>query len=60
MWLDNCLSFNAHIGERLGKAKIAKSRIRRLNKTYGPPLRMIRQIQVMVIKSVALYGAEIW
>lgn len=35
MWLNNCLNFNAHINKKLEKAKIAKFRIKKLNKTYG-------------------------
>lgn len=60
MWLDSHLSFNTHISERLGKAKIAEFRIKWLSKTYGLPPAMVRQIQVAVVQLVALYGAEIW
>ena len=60
MWLDSRLSFNAHISERLGKAKIAESRIRGLSKAYGLPPALVRRIQVAAVQSVALYGAEIW
>ena len=60
MWLDNGLSFGAHINERLEKAKIAESRIKGSSKTYGLPPALVRRIQVAAVQSVALYGAEIW
>lgn len=60
MWLDNHLSFNTYISERLGKVKIAEFKIKWLSKTYELLPAIVRQIQVAAVQLVALYGAEIW
>lgn len=59
MWLDSYLNFNAHISKRLNKAKIAKSKIYRINKIYRLPSTIVKQIQVAAIQLIALYNAEI-
>lgn len=59
MWLDSCVSFNAHISKRFGKAMIAKSKIKGLNKTYRQFLGQVQQIQVAAVQLVVLYDTEI-
>lgn len=60
MWFDSQLTFNSHINEKLRKAKIAKSKIKGLSKTYRLSLALVQRIQIAVVQFIALYGAEIW
>ncbi len=60
VWLDSQLKFTAHINERVRRARVAKIQIKSLTKTYGLVPGLVRQIQLAVVQSTALYGAELW
>ena len=60
IWLDSQLKFNAHINEKLQKARTAEIQIKGLTQTYGLAPALIRRIQIAVVQSIALYGAELW
>ena len=60
VWLDGQLKFSAHINERIRRARIAEIQIKDLTKTYGLMPGLVRRIQLAVVQSTALYGAELW
>ena len=60
MRLYSYLNFGSHNRERLKRAKTAEARIRGLSKIYGLPPALVRRIQIAVVQSVVLYGAELW
>ena len=60
IWLDSGLSFKAHYQTRLQKAKAAENRLKSISGTYGLSPGLVRRIQIAVVQSIALYGAEIW
>jgi hypothetical protein len=60
IWLDSGLSFKAHYRTRLQKAKAAENRLKSISGTYGLSPGLVRRIQIAVVQSIALYGAEIW
>ena len=60
VWLDSQLKFTSHINERVRRARTAEIQIKGLTKTYGLVPSLIRRIQLSVVQSTALYGAELW
>lgn len=60
VWLDSQLKFNAHVNEKLQKARTAEIQIKRLTRTYGLAPALLRLIQIAVIQFIAFYGAELW
>lgn len=60
VWLDSQLKFNAQINEKFQKARTAEIQIKSLTQTYGLAPALIKRIQIAVIQSIALYGAELW
>ena len=60
VWLDSQLKFTSHINERVRRARTAEIWIKSLTRTYGLTPRLVRQIQIAVVQSTALYGAEVW
>ena len=60
VWLDSQLKLTSHINERMRRARIAEIQIRSLTKTYGLVPGLVRRIQLAVVQSTALYGAELW
>lgn len=59
IWLDSQRKFIAYINARLTKVKKVEIRVKRLNDIYKLALRLIKQIQIAAIQSVALYGAKL-
>ena len=60
IWLDSPLKFTSHIHERVRTARTTEILIKGLTKTYGFVPSLVRQIQLSVVQSTALYGAELW
>ncbi len=60
MWLDSQLKITSHINERVRRARVAEIQIKGLTKTYGLVPGLVRRIQLSVVQSTALYGAELW
>ena len=60
VWLDSELKFTSHINERVRRARTAKVQIKGLTKAYGLVPGLVRRIQLSVVQSTALYGAELW
>ncbi len=60
VWLDSQLKFTSHINERVKRARTAEILIKGLTKTYGLVPGLVRRIQLSVVQSTALYGAELW
>ena len=60
VWLDSHLKFISHINERVRRARAAEIQIKDLTCTYGLVPGLVRQIQLAVVQSTALYGAELW
>ncbi len=60
VWLDSQLKSTSHINERVRKARTAEIQIKGLTKTYGLVPSFVRRIQLLVVQSTALYGAELW
>ena len=60
VWLDSQLKFTSHINERVRRARTAEIQIKGLTKTNGLVPGLIRRIQLSVVQSTALYGAELW
>ena len=60
VWLDSQLKFTLHINERVRRARTAKIQIIGLTQTYGLMPGLVRQIQLALVQSTALYGAELW
>lgn len=60
IWLDNQLSFTAHVNERMEKARAAEVNIKGLSKIHGLPPALVQRFQIAAVQSIALYGAELW
>ena len=60
IWLNSELKFTAHVNEKFQRARTAEIQIKGLTRTYGLAPALIRRIQIAVIQSIALYGAELW
>lgn len=60
MWLDSQLKFIPHINKKMKRAQAAEIQIKDLTKIHGLVLGLVRQIQLAVIQSTTLYGAELW
>ena len=60
VWLDSQLRLTSHINERVKRARTAEILIKGLTKTYGLVPGLVRRIQLSVVQSMALYGAELW
>ena len=60
IWLDSQLKFTAHVNEKFQRACTAEIQIKGLTRTYGLAPALIRRIQIVVVQSIALYGAELW
>ena len=60
VWLDSKLKFTSHINERRGRARTAEVQIKRLTRTYCLVPGLVRRIQLSVVQSTAVYGAELW
>ena len=60
MWLDIQLKFTSYISKKVKRAQTAEIFIKGLTKTYGLVLGLICQIQLLVVQSTTLCGAELW
>jgi hypothetical protein len=60
VYLDHSLNFTAHRNEVVAKAKSAEGRLRSLINKFGIPPVSARNVQVAVVQSTLLYGAELW
>ncbi len=60
MWLDSQLKFTSHINEIVKRDRTAEIQIKRLTRKYGLVPGFVRRIQLLVVQSIALYGAELW
>lgn len=60
VWLDSQLKFTSHINERVRRARAAEIQIKELTRTYDLVPGLVRQIQLSVVQSTALYGVELW
>ena len=60
IWLDAGLDLKEHYKIRLQKAQQAENRLRSISSTYGLAAGLVRRVQIAVVQSVALYGAELW
>ena len=60
VWLNSYLNFASHVNERMKKAKAIEFRIKQLSKTHGLCPGLVRRVQIAVVQSIALYGAELW
>ena len=60
IWLDSGLSLKAHYQTCMRKARAAENQVQRLCQSHGLAPGLARQVQVAVVQSVALYGAELW
>lgn len=60
VWLDSQLKFTSHINERMRRARTAEVQIKSLTRIHGLVPGLVRQIQIAVVQSTALYGAELW
>lgn len=60
VWLDSQLEFSLHINERIRRARTAEILIKGLAKTNGLTPGLVRRIQLVVVQSMTLYGAELW
>src|SRR6266516_1954122 len=58
--LDSGLSFKAHYRTKLQKARAAENRLKSISGTYSLSPGLVRRIQIAVVQSIVLYGAEIW
>ena len=59
VWLDSQLKFTSHIIEKIKRACIAEIQIKDLTKTQGLAPELVRQIQLAVVQSIALYEVEL-
>ena len=57
--LNGQLKLSTHINERIRRACIAKIQIKSLTNTYALMYRLIRQIQLALVQSTAIYDAEL-
>ena len=60
VWLDSQLKFTSHINERVRRARAGEIQIKGLTRMYGLVPGLVRRIQLAVVQSTALYGAELW
>jgi ribonuclease HI len=60
VWLDAGLTLKTHFKSRLQKAQTVEKRVRALCKKQGLAPGLVRRIQIAVVQSTALYGAELW
>jgi Reverse transcriptase (RNA-dependent DNA polymerase) len=60
IWLDAGLSLKEHRQIRLQKAQRAENRLKAISGTFGLASGLVRRVQIAVVQSVALYGAELW
>ena len=60
IWLDSQLKFTAHVNDKFQRTRTAEIQIKGLTRTYGLAPELIRRIQIAVVQSIALYGAELW
>lgn len=60
VWLDSQLKFTSDINERVRRARTAELQIRDLTRTNGLVPELVGRVQIAVVQSKALYGAEIW
>ncbi len=60
VWLDSQLKFTSHINERVKRARTAEIQVKELTKSYGLVPSLVRRIQLSVVQSTVLYGAELW
>lgn len=60
VWLDSQLKFTSHINERVRRARAAEIQIKGLIRTHGLVHGLVLRIQLAVVQSTALYGAELW
>ena len=58
--MDTTLSFQAHKNVYLQKARKVEGRLRSIAYSKGLAPGLVRKIQIAVVQSVALYGAELW
>ena len=60
VWLDSQLKFTSHINERVRRARNGEIQIKGLTQSHGLVPGLVRRIQLAVVQSTALYGAELW
>ena len=60
VWLDSGLNLKVHYQTCMCKARAAEHQVQRLCQSHGLAPGLARQVQVAVVQSVALYGAELW
>lgn len=60
IWFDSQLKFTSHINERVKRARAAEIQIKGLTGTYGLVPGLVRRIQLAIVQSTVLYGAEFW
>ena len=60
VWLDSQLKFTSHVNQRIKRAHTAEIQIKGLTRTCGLAPELVQRIQIAVVQSTALYGAELW
>ena len=60
IWLDSQLKLTSHINEKMRKTRTAEVQIKGLTRMHGLVPGLVRRIQLSVVQSTALYGAELW
>lgn len=60
IWLDNQLTFTAHVNEKFRAARAAEIQIKGLTRLHRLAPGLIRRIHLAVVQSIALYGVELW
>ena len=59
IWLDSSLTLAENRRRRLGKARQAEARLRRIVSTYGVPPAAARTLQSTIIQGTVLYASEL-
>jgi ribonuclease HI len=60
IWLDAGLTLKTHYQTRLRKARNAEAQVKSLCRAHGLAPGLVRRVQLAVVQSAALYGAELW
>ena len=60
VWLDSQQKFISYINKRVKRAHITEMLIKGLTKTEKLIPRFMRQIQLAMVQSIAIYGRELW
>lgn len=59
IWLDSALTLRENRQRRIGKARQAESRIRRIANQYGVPPAAARNLQLALVQGAMLFAAEL-